>query len=350
MLAGRPIPFTDFADSQLPASDLQNKAASLGLALKHDLPVPYSANHPVALETAEDNISGGAGKTWLYVEPDGDVLPAQAWQIKFWQSFAIRGKRFIKRKIRHLHWFFKGKGREVAVVVLSALKVFLQKRASPLGLGYLQLVWLAYQGMNWHERYLQQAAWTRGLRDYLFDKTKLSSATRPRSWQRNRRDSFEPANLRFLFETMSLYGLDFDAATLNQAHLHVPTAFLTRGNAHSLPYSAYSFDITYCHFLLLWVRDPLQVLPEMKRVTKANGYVLALAEPDYTARTDQPDELECLDDCKINRSSVKVRISASACIWRIYSFGLELKSSKRESFKVGRRMRSLRKNGKMNGL
>ena len=29
----------------------------------------------------------------------------------------------------------------------------------------------------------------------------------------------------------------------------------------------------------------------MKRVTKANGYVLALAEPDYTARTDQPDEL-----------------------------------------------------------
>ncbi len=66
-----------FADSQLPASDLQNKAASLGLTLKHDLPVPYSANHPVAMETAEDNIADGAGKTWLYVEPDGDVLPAQ---------------------------------------------------------------------------------------------------------------------------------------------------------------------------------------------------------------------------------------------------------------------------------
>ena len=65
------------ADSQLPVSDLQNKAASLGLTLKHDLPVPYSANHPVALETAEDNIPDGAGKTWLYVEPDGDVLPSQ---------------------------------------------------------------------------------------------------------------------------------------------------------------------------------------------------------------------------------------------------------------------------------
>ena len=65
------------ADSQLPVSDLQNKAASLSLTLKHDLPVPYSANHPVALETAEDNIADGAGKTWLYVEPDGDVLPSQ---------------------------------------------------------------------------------------------------------------------------------------------------------------------------------------------------------------------------------------------------------------------------------
>ncbi len=66
-----------FTDSQLPVSELRNKAANLGLTLKHDLPVPYSANHPVALETAEDNIPNGAGKAWLYVEPDGDVLPAQ---------------------------------------------------------------------------------------------------------------------------------------------------------------------------------------------------------------------------------------------------------------------------------
>ncbi len=66
-----------FGASELPATELQNKAAVLGLALKFDLPVPYSADHPVALETQEDNIPSGAGKVWLYVEPDGDVLPAQ---------------------------------------------------------------------------------------------------------------------------------------------------------------------------------------------------------------------------------------------------------------------------------
>src|SRR3972149_5526500 len=55
----------------------RNKAASLGLTLKFDLPVPYSASNPVAYETQEDNVPDGAGKAWLYVEPDGDVLPAQ---------------------------------------------------------------------------------------------------------------------------------------------------------------------------------------------------------------------------------------------------------------------------------
>jgi hypothetical protein len=56
---------------------VRDRAAELGLALSFDLPVPYSAGNPMTLETAEDQVPSGAGKTWLYVEPDGDVLPAQ---------------------------------------------------------------------------------------------------------------------------------------------------------------------------------------------------------------------------------------------------------------------------------
>jgi len=55
----------------------RDRAAELGLSLSFDLPVPYSAEHPVAVETTEDHVPSGAGKAWLYVEPDGDVLPAQ---------------------------------------------------------------------------------------------------------------------------------------------------------------------------------------------------------------------------------------------------------------------------------
>jgi hypothetical protein len=56
---------------------LHDKAASLGLTLRWDLPVPYSTENPVAHETIEDEVPSGAGKAWLYVEPDGDVLPTQ---------------------------------------------------------------------------------------------------------------------------------------------------------------------------------------------------------------------------------------------------------------------------------
>jgi len=54
-----------------------DKAANLGMQLAFDLPVPYSADNPVAFETAKDEVPSGAGTSWLYVEPDGDVLPAQ---------------------------------------------------------------------------------------------------------------------------------------------------------------------------------------------------------------------------------------------------------------------------------
>jgi Radical SAM superfamily len=51
-------------------------AAILQMELVWNLPVPYSALHPVALE-AGDALIEGAGRAWLYVEPDGDVRPAQ---------------------------------------------------------------------------------------------------------------------------------------------------------------------------------------------------------------------------------------------------------------------------------
>ncbi|MBL7162129.1 MAG: radical SAM protein [Anaerolineales bacterium] len=53
------------------------EAAELELSLVWDVPVPYSTHNPIALETVEDEPPQGAGRAWLYVEPDGDVLPAQ---------------------------------------------------------------------------------------------------------------------------------------------------------------------------------------------------------------------------------------------------------------------------------
>ncbi len=56
-------------------SYLSDRVEHLGLHLVTDLPVPYSAENPVTLEMIED--ATGAGRAWLYIEPDGDVLPSQ---------------------------------------------------------------------------------------------------------------------------------------------------------------------------------------------------------------------------------------------------------------------------------
>ncbi len=52
-------------------------AAMLDLELVWNLPAPYSAANPIALELENDEQVDGAGRAWLYVEPDGDVLPGQ---------------------------------------------------------------------------------------------------------------------------------------------------------------------------------------------------------------------------------------------------------------------------------
>lgn len=53
-------------------------AAHHQLPLIWDIPVPYSSLNPVSLELENsEQPPAGAGRTWLYVEPDGDVLPGQ---------------------------------------------------------------------------------------------------------------------------------------------------------------------------------------------------------------------------------------------------------------------------------
>ena len=63
-----------FEDALAAAQEL---AANLDISLVWDTPVPYSMNNPFALEFKGRERPPGAGHAWLYVEPDGDVLPDQ---------------------------------------------------------------------------------------------------------------------------------------------------------------------------------------------------------------------------------------------------------------------------------
>jgi MoaA/NifB/PqqE/SkfB family radical SAM enzyme len=62
--------------------EAQNLVYEHDLELVWDIPVPYSSHNPISveLEMAEDAAAqntSGVARGWLYVEPDGDVLPSQ---------------------------------------------------------------------------------------------------------------------------------------------------------------------------------------------------------------------------------------------------------------------------------
>ncbi|OGO11402.1 MAG: hypothetical protein A2Y53_02290 [Chloroflexi bacterium RBG_16_47_49] len=141
---------------------------------------------------------------------------------------------------------------------------------------------------QWHLRYRQQALWTGNLRKYVFDRIGIQRATRILDvgcgtgvlLNEVRRNS-----------SSSMFGLDINQDSISFAQGSVPSAYLTIGNALSLPFKDGSFDITLCHFLLLWINNPLFAIQEMVRVTHPGGFVLALAEPDYGGRIDYPEEL-----------------------------------------------------------
>ena len=49
------------------------------MELVWDIPVPFSAHNPVAVEVESQEIEHptGSGRAWIYIEPDGDVTPTQ---------------------------------------------------------------------------------------------------------------------------------------------------------------------------------------------------------------------------------------------------------------------------------
>lgn len=141
---------------------------------------------------------------------------------------------------------------------------------------------------EWHQRYLQQARWTQDLRAYLFEKADLLHASKILDVGCGT-GVLEHELDEYIHNR--LFSVDIDAYALNYARKYAPQVDYTQGDCLSLPFVDNTFDVTFSHFLLLWIRDIRQALAEMVRVTRSKGYILACAEPDYGGRIDFPQEL-----------------------------------------------------------
>ena len=146
---------------------------------------------------------------------------------------------------------------------------------------------------DWHKRYQQQADWSKTIRDHIIRNLNLPASPSLlevgcgtsavlSNYSKN------PAYLTF--------GLDIDSSALHFNQNKDPRTILTCGNALGLPFADASFDLAFCHYLLLWLKDPLSAIKEMKRVTRPGSCVCAFAEPDYQGRIACPDELAKVAD------------------------------------------------------
>jgi ubiquinone/menaquinone biosynthesis C-methylase UbiE len=149
---------------------------------------------------------------------------------------------------------------------------------------------------QWHQRYQQQAEWTQNIRNYIYERIALHSVKKILDIGCGTGVLEKELND---MTSSHVSGVDIDIHPIRIAEDYAPNSTYIVGDGLHLPYPSGTFDVTLCHFLLLWVANPLKSVKEMARVTRSNGFVLALAEPDYGGRIDYPTELAILGSWQI---------------------------------------------------
>ena len=147
-----------------------------------------------------------------------------------------------------------------------------------------------------HSRYLVQATWTVSIREQLFDSLQIQEKHKILEVGSGTGVVSAEISQRF---SLASFGVDIDCSAVTFAQINDAESLYLAGDGNNLPFQSAAFDVVVCHFLLLWVENPDQILDEMVRVIKPGGWILALAEPDYGGRIDYPRELETIGQAQI---------------------------------------------------
>jgi SAM-dependent methyltransferase len=166
------------------------------------------------------------------------------------------------------------------MTTLSFCRNLLRKKPSGMSLSIEQ----------WHGRYCEQARWTESLRAHFFSRPEIRRSGR--ILEVGCGTGAVSSSVALEIPTAKITGVDIDLPRLNFARSHDPAGMYAAGDGKRLPFPDRAFDLVFCHYLLLWVPSPEQVLREMARAVRPEGWVIALAEPDYSARIDYPPPLD----------------------------------------------------------
>jgi ubiquinone/menaquinone biosynthesis C-methylase UbiE len=188
----------------------------------------------------------------------------------------------------------------------------------------------------WSSRYKQQASWTRETRNFIINQISLplqANILEVGCGSCAVLDEFNESG-------HNTVGLDIDFQILKYSIQNSSKASLINGDGLSLSLKNDFFDICFCHYLLLWIDNPVRILKEMSRVTNKTGWICIFAEPDYLSRIDYPSPLDKLGQMQNSSlSNQGVNLSAGRNLqnwlmqagfsnihWGIYGFHQKVES------------------------
>lgn len=140
-----------------------------------------------------------------------------------------------------------------------------------------------------HRRYVEQASWTRALRQRFLPPAELLPAMRILEIGAGTGAVIGPMDAESPKTGFSALDLDLEVTRFGAARF--PAVRWQVGDALALPLADGCMDAAFFHFVLLWLEHPARALGEAVRVTRPGGLVAAFAEPDHAARIDYPADL-----------------------------------------------------------
>ena len=141
-----------------------------------------------------------------------------------------------------------------------------------------------------HSRYLVQTGWTKPFRQYLYGKMDFKHPVKILEVGCGTGAAAQCIKEEMPFQIDSFMISDIDGNVLKFAHRNF-SAGAVQCSGYQLPFQDSFFDFVYCHYRLLWTAFPSAILNEMYRVLRRDGFCAAVAEPDYSEMTAEPEEL-----------------------------------------------------------
>lgn len=145
--------------------------------------------------------------------------------------------------------------------------------------------------LDWHDRFLRQALWTKPIRDYILKDINLRYDSRVLEVGSGTGVVLNEISNH----SEGIYaGIDVDFERTKIAMRNYPEFYMCNADAALLPFPSNCFDLIFCQYFILWLKEPLIVLAEIMRTLKPRGIFAVFAEPDYCSRIDLPLSLEVI--------------------------------------------------------